>query len=341
MPNRVYCTYFDHNYLPRGLALHQSLQQHAPGARLWVLCLSEACYRTLTALNLPNLVARRLADFEAADPELAATRPTRSMIEYYFTCSAAWMLHVLENERDAEWVTYLDSDLFFFASPEPIYDEMKDAAFGIVPHRFTRRLADQRRFGLYNVGWVSVRRCDEGFAALRWWRERCIEWCYDRIEGDRFADQRYLDRLPELFKNVHIIGHLGANLAPWNLEDLHVEWGDGSVRIEDRYALLFFHFYGVRRRGRYYFNSHRVYHAPFTDVMRHRIYEPYIAVLSSSEAQVAPYLEGERTEIIRRPSVGAPHDRVVNVLRSLRGTFNRGLDILTGRTITVRKPVTR
>jgi hypothetical protein len=32
---------------------------------------------------------------------------------------------------------------------------------------------------------------------------------------------------------------------------------------------------------------------------------------------------------------------VVNVLRSLRGTFNRGLDILTGRTITVRKPVTR
>ncbi len=269
---------------------------------------------------------------------MAATRPTRSIIEYYFTCSAAWMLHVLENERDAEWVTYLDSDLFFFASPDPIYDEMKDAAFGIVPHRFTRRLADQRRFGLYNVGWVSVRRCEEGFAALRWWRERCVEWCYDRVEGDRFADQRYLDRLPELFKNVHVIGHLGANLAPWNLEDLRVEWRDGSVRIEERYPLLFFHFYGVRRRGRRYFNSHRVYHAPFTEVMRHRIYEPYTAVLCKSEDLVAPYLKGERTETIRRPSVGAPHDRVANVLRSMRGTLNRGLDVLTGRTITVPSP---
>jgi hypothetical protein len=338
MLNRVYCTYFDHNYLPRGLALHQSLQQHAPGARLWVLCLNEACYRTLTALNLPNLVARRLADFEAADPQVAATRPTRSVIEYYFTCSAAWMLHVLENERDVEWVTYLDSDLFFFASPDPIYAEMKDAAFGIVPHRFTRRLADQRRFGLYNVGWVSVRRCEEGFVALRWWRERCIEWCYDRVEGDRFADQRYLDRLPELFKNVHVIVHFGANLAPWNIAELRVEWRDGAVRIEDRYPLLFFHFYGVKRRGHRYFNSHRLYHAPFTDVMRHQIYEPYTSVLSMSEKLVAPHLEGERTETVRRLSVGAPQDRVVNVLRSMRGMVNRGLDMLTGRTIAVPSP---
>jgi hypothetical protein len=335
MLNRVYCTYFDHNYLPRGLALHQSLEQHAPGARLWVLCLSDACYRTLRALNLPNLVPLRLEDFEAADPEVAATRPTRSLIEYYFTCSAAWMLHVLNHEQDAEWVTYLDSDLFFFASPDPIFDEMKDAAFGIVPHRFTRRLADQRRFGKYNVGWVSARRCDEGFAALRWWRERCIEWCYDRVEGDRFADQRYLDRLPELFPNVHVIEHLGANLAPWNLEDFRVEWRDGSVQIEGRYPLLFFHFYGVKRRGRHYFNSHRLYHAPFSDLVRQRIYEPYTGVLFREEAMAARYLTGQRTEILRRPVAAGPRDRVINLLRTMRGVFNRGIDMATGRTITV------
>lgn len=38
MADRVYCTYFDHNYLSRGVALHRSLQRHAPGARLWVCC---------------------------------------------------------------------------------------------------------------------------------------------------------------------------------------------------------------------------------------------------------------------------------------------------------------
>ena len=337
MLNRVYCTYFDHNYLPRGLALHQSLQQHAPGARLWVLCLSEACYRTLTALDLPNLGAAAAGGFRsrrsASGRDAADAQRDRILFHLLARpgCCTCW-----KTSRDAEWVTYLDSDLFFFASPDPIYDEMKDAAFGIVPHRFTRRLADQRRFGLYNVGWVSVRRCDEGFAALRWWRERCIEWCYDRVEGDRFADQRYLDRLPELFKNVHVIGHLGANLAPWNLEDLRVEWRDGSVRIEDRYPLLFFHFYGVKRARALLLQQPS---ASITRrsrrVMRHRIYEPYTSVLCKSEDLVAPYLKGERSATIRRPSVGAPQDRVVNVLRSMRGMLNRGLDMITGRTITV------
>src|ERR1700687_4415751 len=100
MEKRVYCTFFDHNYLSRGLALYHSLQGNAPGSRLWVLCLSEACYRTLTELDLPNLVPRRLLDFEAADPEVAATRPDRSSIEYYFTCSPAWKLFVLKHEPD-------------------------------------------------------------------------------------------------------------------------------------------------------------------------------------------------------------------------------------------------
>ena len=336
MANRVYCTYFDHNYLPRGLALYHSLQRHAPEAQLWVLCLSEACHQALTALDLPGLVPVRLADFEAANPDVAATRATRSLIEYYFTCSPAWMLFVLNSKPDAEWVTYLDSDLFFFASPDPIYDEMKDSAFGIGPHRFARGLEDQRRFGLYNVGWVSVRSREDGIQALRWWRERCIEWCYDRVEGDRFADQRYLDRLPEMFGGVHVISHLGANLAPWNFADCDLEWRDGEVVIERRYKLLFFHFYGVKRSGGYYFNSHRLYRAPFSSLMKHRLYEPYTAALAEAERMVAPYLKEQRGETIRKPVVAGPGDRILNVLRKTRMIANRGLDIITGRAIAAR-----
>jgi hypothetical protein len=333
MAKRVYCTYFDHNYLSRGLALYHSLQGHSSSSRLWVLCLSEACYRILTELDLPDLIPRRLVDFEAADPEVAATRPDRSVIEYYFTCSPAWTLYVLNSEPDAEWVTYLDSDLFFFASPEPIYAEMNNAAFGIIPHRFTKRLVAQRRFGIYNVGWVSVRRCDEGVAALRWWRQRCIEWCHDFVDGDRFADQRYLDRLPGLFPNVHVIQHLGANLAPWNFADLPMEWRDETVLVEWRYPLLFFHFQGVKRVGRYYFNSHRVFHAPFPDLVRRRIYEPYIVALAAAELEASSHLEAEQIETIRKPAVGTRLDHVSNVFRKARALAFRGIDVATGRTI--------
>ena len=336
MANRVYCTYFDHNYLPRGLALHHSLQQHAPGAQLWVLCLSEACHQALMALDLPGLVPVRLADFEAANDDVAATRSTRSLIEYYFTCSPAWMLFVLNSRPDAEWVTYLDSDLFFFASPDPIYVEMKDAAFGIIPHRFSRGLEYYRRYGLYNVGWVSARRRDDGIAVLRWWRERCIEWCYDRVEDDRFADQRYLDRMPEMFSGVHVISHLGANLAPWNLADCRLEWNNGRIQIERRYQLVFFHFYGIKRSGGYYFTGHRLYHAPFSDLMKDRLYKPYVAALAEAERLSAPHLQGAQIETIRRPVEANLGERLSNMLRKIRTIAYRGLDIVTGRAISVR-----
>src|SRR6185437_9122184 len=332
MAERVYCTYFDHNYLTRGLALYRSLQRHAPGSRLWVLCLSESCYQALRALKLANQIPRRLDDFETANPAVEATRASRSMIEYYFTCSPAWMLSVLNSEPGAEWVTYLDSDLFFFASPEPIYDEMRDASFGIIPHRFSSRLADMRRFGVYNVGWVSVRRCDQGIEALRWWRERCIEWCYDRVEGKRFADQRYLDRLPQLFGGIHVISHLGANLAPWNLANYQLELRDGSIIIEERFPLVFFHFYGVKRTGRYYFNSHRVFHAPFPKLVREHIYKPYVLALRQAELTVAFHLGDLQIETIRRPTVASG---LPNGLRRVRTLGIRGLDVLTGRAIAI------
>jgi hypothetical protein len=333
MAERVYCTYFDHNYLPRGLALYHSLQRHMPGSRLWVLCLSEACYRALTTLDLPRLIPVGLADFEAADPAVAATRPTRTQIEYYFTCSPAWKLYVLDREVEAEWVTYLDSDLFFFASPEPIYEEIKDAAFGIIPHRFTSRLSRQLRFGTYNVGWVSVRNCEEGRAALGWWRARCIEWCHDYVDesGDRFADQRYLNRLPGLFPNVHVIEHLGANLAPWNFAESKLEWRDGSVRIDGKYDLLFFHFHGVKRTGSYYFNSHRTFSAPFPRLMRVHVYEPYVAALARAEAQTAPLLGNERGETVRKLTVRSHADPMANVLRKMRTMAFRGFDVITRR----------
>ena len=334
MVQRVYCTYFDHNYLPRGLALYHSLQQHCPASKLWVLCLSEACYRVLRALELPSLVPVRLADFEATDRQVAATRPDRSPIDYYFTCSPAWKLHVLEREPNVEWVTYLDSDLFFFASPDLIYDEMKGASFGIIPHHFTKRTLHRLRFGTYNVGWVSVRNDDAGRAVLGWWRERCIEWCYDYVDEDnqRFADQRYLDRLQGLFPSVHVIGHLGANLAPWNFAERRLTWRDGKVRIEDNFDLLFFHFHGVKRTGRHYFNSHRVFSAPFPRLVREHIYRPYVATLAAAEAQVAQLLGDERSEIVRKLAVNSRSDEFFNILRRTRAMLFRSADVIMRRT---------
>lgn len=332
MDNRVYCTYFDHNYLSRGLALYHSLQRHAPGSRLWVLCLSEACHQTLVALNLPDLVPVRLADFEAADPEVAATRTHRSTVEYYFTCTAAWALFVMAHEANAGWVTYLDGDLFFFASPEIIYGELGDAAAAIIPHRYTAKLARLRKFGTYNVGWVGARNDPDGIAIMQWWREKCIEWCHDYVDGNRFADQGYLDSFPQLFARVKIINNVGANLAPWNIGNYRIDVRGNQLLIDAVNPLIFFHFQGLRKGMRWFiFNSHRSYRAPFSSEVRDHIYKPYVDELLVIEKSVDPVLQVSETTPHARSSVVDVGQHLKSKARNAKVRVFQLLDIVTRR----------
>ena len=159
---RHFCTYFDHNYLPRGMVMLESLREQCPQAHVHVLCLSEECYSALSRLAYPHVSLMRLEELEAADPELAATRTTRSLVEYYFTftpCLPWWLL--TQNEHINE-ITYLDADLMFFSSPEPLFVEAGDAAVILTPHRFSPHLADLARYGLYNVSWITFRKTRAG-----------------------------------------------------------------------------------------------------------------------------------------------------------------------------------
>jgi hypothetical protein len=335
MTDRVYCTYFDHNYLSRGLALYHSLQRHAPGARLWVLCLSEPCFEILQQLALPFVLPVRLSAFEAADPQTAATRISRKPIEYYFTCTPGWMLHVGEREAAAAWITYLDGDLFFFGSPDPIYRELEGAAAAIIPHRFTPQLRSLLRYGTYNVGWVGMHNDGRGLAILAWWRERCIEWCFDYADDGRFADQGYLDQFPIRFADVAIVEHPGANLAPWNVGGYDVRFRDGQVLIDGRSPLIFFHFQGLRRAwGCFVFNSHRIHRAPFTAVMREHVYRPYVEELLSLESK-ANSTELRSAKPQRWLSSPTLSHRMLNRARNLVVIILRLVDILTRRVFLV------
>ena len=52
-----FCSYFDSNYLSKGLALYRSLVRHAVPFRLWVLCFDDLAYETLRRLALAEVSA--------------------------------------------------------------------------------------------------------------------------------------------------------------------------------------------------------------------------------------------------------------------------------------------
>lgn len=280
-----YCTYFDHGFLARGLALTASLRQHDPDFRLWVLCFDDAAASALRQVGWPELRVVPLADLLAADPELAAVRPTRSLVEFYFTCTAAWLLHVWRQDPAIDLLTYVDADLYLFANPQPLFTALDGHSIGIIAHRFAPALAPMTRNGTYNVGWLSFRRDAAGQACLAWWRARCIEWCYDRHEDGKYADQKYLDDWPTRFPGVLVLPQPGANLAPWNLGTHRLsQAADGAVQV-DGAPLYFYHFHGFKQLLPWLYDPHlRGYHAAVTPLLADAIYRPYIRCLQSFAA---------------------------------------------------------
>ena len=242
-PVRHYCTLFDRTYLIKGLAMYQSLEQHAGDFRLFILCMDDLAYDVLDQLKLRHAELIRLSAFENAD--LLAVKADRSVAEYCWTCAPCLPAYLLERHPGIDFITYLDADLLFFSSPEPVYSEIGCASSVIVEHRFAPLFQPSIVNGKYNVQWVSFRRDVHGLETLHWWRDKCIEWCYYRLEDDRMGDQKYLDCWTERFQGVHELQHVGAGTGPWNFSNYRIQDRDQQVWVDD-VPLVFYHFHGYR-----------------------------------------------------------------------------------------------
>jgi hypothetical protein len=275
----VFCTYFDQNYLNRALALYTSLKRFCGPFRLFALCLDDDSHDLLVKLNLPEIHPVAISELERYDAPLCAAKPSRSRIEYYFTCTPSILLYVLNNHPECRSIAYLDSDLFFFSDPRPIYDEIGGHSIAIIPHRFSKRLKHREIYGIYNVGFLYFRNDPASRECLEWWRQKCIEWCYDQLDGERFADQKYLDRWPELFRSVKVISQYGANLAPWNLDRSVIRREQGRIMVADD-PLVFFHFHGLKQINSFVYDLHlENYRLQSSRLVRSEIFKPYVAIL--------------------------------------------------------------
>jgi len=271
-----FCTYFDWNYRHKGYVMWESLERHCPEYHLWVLALDDAVKEALAQLRLPNVSVIAMTSFE--DDELRATRATRSLREFYWTCTPGWMLYVLEN-APVDHVNYVDADLMFFADPGPVFQEIGNESLAITPHDFPLRLKHMEGNGRYNVGLVHAKKDENGLACIREWKRLCLNWCYLRHDPQHpgwFCDQKYWDSELEHRWHVHAIQHKGGNRAPWNAE--HHAWSvrDGHVYVDDD-PLLWWHYHG-------YEGAHRMYPSTYivSGLQRQYVYGPYVEAIGRS-----------------------------------------------------------
>lgn len=314
----AYCTLFDSNYFSRGIAMCESLARHAPGARMYLFAFNRTCEDAARALRLPNVTVVSLAELE--DEALAAARRNRGWREFFWTCTPATIRHVLERFREP-LCTYVDADVYFFASPAPMCEELDGHDVMLTAHRFSPECDSTASSGIFNVQFMPFRNTPRGRAALDWWLDACLTSCELDPEQGKCGDQKYLDDWPTRFEGVTVLKHLGGGVAPWNVQQYRFRARDGGVIGEEiatgkAFELLFYHFHGLKlteQKNVHLTNSSYRLAQEVVDL----IYRPYVRHLLDVGRRVrAAGLEFDAHGVLPEPAVG---------LRGRLGKFKRQL----------------
>ena len=295
-----YVTLFDSLFLPQGIALHRSMQRHAGPHTLWVVCVDRPAFEVLSRLALPDV---RLIDLSTMEtPDLLAVKPERSRGEYCWTLTPFAPGFVFDEAPDATRVTYVDADLWLRASPKAVFAEFERSGKSVLitDHLPAAEQDHSATNGRFCVQFLTFSRTG-GEVVRRWWAERCLEWCYARLEDGRFGDQKYLDSWPERFADdVHVLSENLPVLGPWNA----MRFPYGSA-----FAM---HFHGLRLLG-----ADRVYIADnyqIPEITFRCVYRPYFSDLSGAVAQLA------QAGFAARPQAAGP-GRIARIVSLVRRAY--------------------
>lgn len=312
-----FCTLFDSNYLPRALVMYHSLKATGESFNLYAVCFDDLAYEILTKLDLPNFVAIPLKAFETK--ELLAVKAQRTAAEYCWTCTPHVTRYVMDTYQLKE-VTYVDADLCFYEKPSLLFDEFNqaNASVLITEHRYAPQYAKLiEKAGVYCVQFMTFKADKRGLAALQWWQDSCLDWCFARYEDGKFGDQKYLDDWPQRFEGVHVLQHLGGGLAPWNAMQYVISEHSNKLYV-DEYPLVFYHFQGYR----YYMDGIHdfVDGYPLNHDIVNLLYHPYGQALLKSYSEIYTVdTEFKRGWSVRQQSLRA---KARYVKRLLQGVAN-------------------
>lgn len=240
----IFCTLSDKNYLANGIALCENINEKCREQHklLFYLCLDN---ETFTQLNLvkkenPFLIPVQLETIKTYLPKqfkcLVQNHESRPIDTSDGQSSFHWAMaplftNYILNILNTQECMYIDSDIYFYQTPEDIFDVCRNHDVGLITHKHVRLEKMRRNVGYYNVGIIYFQNTTFGSACCRWWQDVVVDtnnpW-YNPFGS--CGDQKYLEIFKDIFPflSIKIIDEAIGHSAPWNL---------GSSTIEDEYYI--------------------------------------------------------------------------------------------------------
>ena len=253
LPDTAYCTIVTKSHLAYARALAATLKEKNSQSKFFVLL----------ADRIDGCFDPEKEPFELISIGDLADQKFIQQMCFYYTPSElcfslrAWLHeYMMEKFTFSKWV-YLDSDIIVYHSLERISDQLDNCSILLSPHLLSidpprsvnvkaiRRLESYllRNGGIYNGGFLALRRSVESRAFIKWFKDHLRMYGFDN-RPMQSGDQFWLTCVPLYFREVSVQRDPGANLAYWNLYERTIEQdASGNIKVNGE-PLLFFHFAG-------------------------------------------------------------------------------------------------
>ena len=237
------------NYLPKALTLGQSLKETNPDIKYYVILLEKEIPKEWPDEAF-ELIDKVILAKDLGWKDFDKYIFKHSIVEASTSVKGQALVYLLNNEADK--VLYIDPDIKVYGSLNELEKLLDKNDVILTPHLtipeknkidIDNNELCALQHGVYNLGFLGVKKSEEGLKFANWWNDRLQLYCYDDIPRGIFTDQRWIDLAPAYF-NVYILKNPGYNMAPWNLSTRSLSKKGNKYLVNDEYELIFFHYSG-------------------------------------------------------------------------------------------------
>jgi len=247
----AFCTVLARNYLPKVLALAESVATEQAD-EVHVLLIDVESAAELAGLpKVPGVVFHGTDVLDLGAAEIQRLVMSYELVEFATAIKPVLFAVLL---RDHDQVVYLDPDTFVLSSMDELAPAISESANGILltPHFLRPPAAGARagdghllHVGFHNLGFIGVDARASAF--LDWWWGHLRFECLDDPLAGLFVDQRWTD-LGAMYFGATTWRHPGYNVGVLNLEERGVSLRGDELLVSGE-PLRLFHFHA--------FNPHR------------------------------------------------------------------------------------
>lgn len=236
------------NYIPKAKVLANSLKLHNPDVKFVVCLVERTIHQSTYGENIDFVIPvtkLKIPNFESFIFKYNQAEAATAVKGYFFQ-------ELLKKFFKEDKFVFLDPDLLVMASFTELEKAMSNHNIVLIPHAIEpessmNSIIDNEisflKHGVFNLGFLGIRRSEESIRFLKWWSKRLHEFCHIDYCRGLYTDQKWMDLVPCFF-NPYIFKNPGYDVAPWNLSHRKITKGRSGIYSVGNSNLIFFHFSG-------------------------------------------------------------------------------------------------